>query len=113
MPRAPKSYLENMLLNQIRYLRLPEPEREFRFAPLRRFRADFAYPGHKILIECEGGTWINGRHNRAAGFEKDCEKYNLAAELGYLVLRYTRRQIESWEAVNQIRRVLQKRETPF
>lgn len=66
-------------------------EREYRFDPERKFAADLAYPGHKILIEVEGGTRIpgGGRHNRADGFETDCQKYNRAQALGYKVLRYT------------------------
>lgn len=34
----------------------------------------------RVLIEIEGGIWLNGRHNRAAGFNADLEKY-LAAGL--------------------------------
>lgn len=65
------------------------PEREYRFHPTRKWRFDFAYVAEKIAIECEGGTWQGGRHTRGEGFERDCEKYNTAAVLGWRVLRFT------------------------
>jgi len=71
-----KSNLEEQLLLSIRANGLPEPEREFMFAKQvgRKFRADFAYPEHHLLIECEGGVWVRGRHNRPIGFEKDIDE---------------------------------------
>jgi len=35
------------------------------------------------------GLWSGGRHVRGNGYTKDCEKYNAASILGYIVLRYT------------------------
>jgi very-short-patch-repair endonuclease len=64
-------------------------EREYKFCPDRKFRADFAIPGLKVLIEYEGAVYTQGRHTRGAGYVKDCEKYNIAAMLGWHVLRYT------------------------
>ena len=83
------------------------PESEFRFHKLRRWRFDFAFPDRKIGIECEGGTWSNGRHVRGLGFEKDAEKYNTAAIDGWLVLRFTGRMIKSGKALMQIEQALQ------
>jgi len=84
-----KSRLEWQLDMRLKAAGFPQPEKQFRFHPTRRWTADFAYPQHKILIECEGGCWVSGRHNRGAGFTKDCEKYNQATVLGWKVLRYT------------------------
>ena len=53
-------------------------EREYRFDPGRRWRADFAHLPTRCLIEVEGGIWVNGRHNRAAGFNADLEPSRLA-----------------------------------
>lgn len=64
-------------------------EREYKFLPDRKFRFDFAIPSHKIAIEVEGAVWSGGRHVRGTGYNKDCEKYNLAACHGWRVLRYT------------------------
>lgn len=83
------SHLELTMLAIIRSLGLPEPAQEFKLCASRRWRFDFAFPNEKIAIECEGGSWVNGRHSRGDGFEKDCEKYNFAALHGWTVLRYT------------------------
>lgn len=67
---------------------LPRPFPEFRFAPPRRWRFDFAFD-NLIAIEVEGGVWTQGRHTRGAGFLADCEKYNEAAIRGWCVIRVT------------------------
>lgn len=82
---------------------MPLPHREYRFHPVRMWRFDFAYPEIKLAIECEGGTWANGRHNRGSGFEEDCAKYNQAALLGWRVLRFTKSMIDSGQAIHAIR----------
>jgi len=102
--RAP-SRLEAELSLHMRAAGL-NPEPEFRFAPPRRWRFDFAFPDQKVAIECEGATWINGRHNRGAGFQKDLEKYNQASLLGWVLLRFTGDQIRSGQALAQIEAAL-------
>lgn len=69
----------------------PEPVREYRFCPARRWKADFAFPNALVLVEIEGGVWLGrkGRHTNPRGFIADCEKYNTAALLGYAVIRLT------------------------
>ena len=71
----------------------PPLEREHRFHQERRWRADFAQVEHRVLIEVEGGIWVNGRHNRAAGFNADLEKYLEAGLLGWRVFRFGPNQI--------------------
>lgn len=103
-----KMGLEKMFLLQLMDEDMPIPDREHRFHQIRRWRLDFAYPELKIGIEIEGGVWTRGRHNRPIGFIKDCEKYNMAQEMGWRIFRYTKESIEDWSAVQQIRRVLEK-----
>ena len=84
----------------------PWPEREYRFDTKRRFRFDFAWPKYLVGVEVEGGTWTGGYHVRGKGYDSNCEKYNLAGEYGWTVLRYTRRMIKDGSAISQIERVL-------
>lgn len=67
----------------------PQPEREFRFHPVRRWRFDFAWPAYRLAVEIDGGIFVNGRHGRGLQFSADCEKLNAAVLLGWRVLRYT------------------------
>jgi very-short-patch-repair endonuclease len=80
---------------------LPAPIREYRFCPTRRFRFDFAWPDQKIYVEVEGGLWNGGRHTRAAGYEADLTKYNLAALMGWRGLRFSTEMVISGEAIQQ------------
>lgn len=61
--------------------------KEHLFAPPRRFRFDYCNHEQKVAWEIEGGIYTHGRHIRPSGFIKDCEKYNLAAQLGWRVFR--------------------------
>jgi len=68
---------------------------EYKFHPTRRWKADYAHLGLKIIIEQEGGIYMQGRHSRGAGMEADMQKYNSANILGYKVLRYTPKQMRA------------------
>ena len=81
------SYLETEFLVWLRHEKLPTPLREHRFAAPRRWRFDFAWPDVLVAVEVEGGVWSQGRHQRAAGFVADCEKYESALRLGWRVYR--------------------------
>ena len=90
----------------------PEPVREYRFARvaigdsptgrarpqfrkrldeagLADWRFDFAWPSEGVALECNGGTWSNGRHSRGAGYSEDCRKLNAATALGWRVFQVT------------------------
>lgn len=78
---------------------IPKPLGEYRFAPPRRFRFDWAWPHAMVAVEIDGGAFSGdrrcptckqsfaGRHTRGAGFVKDIEKHNLAIKCGWKVLR--------------------------
>ena len=83
----PPSRLEMAFLTLWRASGGPELEKEFRFHPTRKWRADFAHLPSRTLIEIEGGIYVNGRHNRGAGFAADLEKYMEASLAGWRVIR--------------------------
>ena len=95
---------------------LPRMEHDYRFAAhlvglgpgirarikaagLHDWRFDFADVDRKIAIECEGGTWSKGAHTRGGGYESDCDKYNHAQRLGWVVYRFTGGMIRDGRAV--------------
>lgn len=83
--------------------------REFQFASPRKWRFDFVvgYP-RLIAVECEGATHYGnhlGRHQTAKGMTNDCEKYAEALIRNWRVLRVTKEQIKSGQAIEWIRKL--------
>ena len=104
------SPLESRLLAQLRDRGLPEPEREYQFnKPTSRHKFDFAWPALMLAVEVEGATWIQGRHTRGGGYRNDCIKYNIAARLGWTLLRYTADMLAGGKAADEIAQVVRKR----
>ena len=91
---------------QARAAGLPAPEPEYRFAPPRRWRLDLAWPAFRVAAEREGGVWTQGRHVRGAGYIADMDKYNTAAIMGWLLVRFTPEQEASGEALALVERAL-------
>jgi hypothetical protein len=77
---------------------IPEPTAEYKFHPDRKFKFDYAFIEQKIAVEIEGGIFPfvdkrgayhkHGAHGSISGILRDMEKYNLAAVLGWRILRY-------------------------
>ena len=123
-----KSEWERYLETVIIQAGLAMPELEYRFHPTRKWRFDMAYPDEMLAIEIEGGIYgravrcnncgqqvmkhtkggrmvivrEGGRHNTGKGIEKDAEKYNEAALLGWKVLRFTSDMIQDGRAIETI-----------
>ncbi len=104
-PKAP-SALEERFARDLRALKVLEAQREYRFAPPRMWRFDFAWPEQRFAVEIEGGVWTNGRHTRGSGFVADTEKYNAAALAGWKVLRFTEKSVRDGSAVELVAQVL-------
>lgn len=85
-------------LVQLHAAGIERPVLEYRFAPGRKWQADFAWPDRKLLVEFEGAVYVQGRHTRGKGFEDDCRKYNAAVLHGYRLLRITTDLIEDGHA---------------
>ena len=83
----PKSDLEAEFKFWLSTEKLPKPLEEHVFAPPRKWRFDFAWPGAMVAVEVEGGVWTSGRHTRGSGFLADCEKYEAAHRFGWTVYR--------------------------
>lgn len=96
---------EEEFANHCRFYKLT-PEREYKFAEGRKWRADFAFVVEKILVEIEGGVFTHGGHTRGAAYTRNCEKYNHATLLGYRVLRFTTNQVLNGDAIDMTCKVL-------
>ena len=104
VPSIPRG--EAALETHIRQYGLPEPEKQYKFHPRRRWLADFCWPARMLIVEVEGGVFSGGRHVRGEGYENDCEKYNEAQLLGFVVLRFSTGQVLKGKAVKVITRAL-------
>lgn len=72
----------------------------YRFmAPLRQFEFDFTHIDSMVAIEIEGGNYRppagkkTGGHRSITGFNRDLEKYFIAATRGWFVLRLSSNMI--------------------
>lgn len=82
---------------------LPNPEMEYKFHPVRKWRIDYAWPLCYLAVEIEGGIWTRGRHTRGSGFAKDIEKYNALTEAGWALLRYPPNNIDYIQILNVLK----------
>ncbi len=106
--RSKNERFEDELAFQIEAHRMPEPVRQYRFAEPRRYSADFAWPGLRVLIEVQGGIWMpgGGAHSRPMNIERDVEKQQLAAVYGWTLVPVTTKQVKNGEAIAVLERVL-------
>jgi len=96
--KVPVSELEEEYYARLKQLKIPMPERQYRFYDDRKWPFDFAWPDKKVAVEIDGGIWSGGRHTRGRGFIGDCDKINRAQILGWVVLRFTREHMDSGDA---------------
>lgn len=104
-----KSYLERITDALISEAGIQTPIREFRLTEDRRWKCDYVWitPQVKLILEVEGGVFMKkSRHTSGAGFTADCEKYNEAALLGFIVLRVTKYHLISGQAMEWVKRAL-------
>lgn len=114
MPKVSAELLLAAQLNQERILFA----QEYRFHPERKWRADFAIPVlstdsepvMNLLVEVDGGTWINGKHNRAGSIQKEYERSAAAAIMGYRMIRCTTSQVEDGTCIDWIKQAVRGEE---
>lgn len=97
---------------QCKAFKLPRCDEQFLYAASmgRRFRADFCFVDYQLLIEMQGGIWRpgGGAHSHPINLQRDIEKQQHAALLGFLVLPFTPQQVKSGFAIDWTSQVLYK-----
>lgn len=102
------------ITDQLRLLGFSEPVPEYPFAPPRKWRFDWCWPELRLALEQDGVLpGAGGRHQRSAGFERDMEKLNEAALLGWTVIRFTPRMVKDGRAVKVIERAYHQLSRPL
>lgn len=85
---------------------LPTPEYEYMHVPGRKFRADIAWPKHKVAVEVMGGLWIAGGHSRGAGVRKDMDRRNLVTLAGWRVIEVEPKDLCTLDTVRMLKELL-------
>ena len=97
---------ENQIANFITDMQdqgLPEPETEYRFDAVRKWRFDFAWPADFVAVEVQGGIYTGGRECAVRELSRDMEKINAAQLLGWIVLLATPRQLATLQFAELVR----------
>lgn len=88
LPKATQKYLEafedfeqSLNVLQIKY------EKLFQFESTKHWRFDFHLIEHRILVEISGGPWSGGRKGKLKDKAWSMERYDVAADMGYTVVR--------------------------
>lgn len=103
-----KSRLESRMEIQLEQEGLGPFAREYRWHPQRKWRADFAWPAKRVMLEVEGAVWTGGRHTFGSGFRDDAIKYAEAALAGWLVIRASPDMVRDRTALHLVVRALRK-----
>ncbi|MFO1465846.1 MAG: hypothetical protein U1F35_05305 [Steroidobacteraceae bacterium] len=70
---------------------------------------DFAFLVQKVLVEIDGGIWIQGAHAHPTDITRNMTKQNDAAHAGFITLRFTPAEVKSGHAIAFTQRVLATR----
>jgi very-short-patch-repair endonuclease len=100
-PRWTQSEAERRMLRLIRAAGLPLPRTQVR---IEGWPADFVWPEHRLLVEVDGYPF----HGHRRAFERDRRRDAAHVSAGYVVIRFTWRQLteESLVVVATIARAL-------
>lgn len=91
-----KQYLKNILTDFcIKNNHELVEENQFAKHLKRKYRFDYSIPELLLAVEYEGIHSDKSRHTTISGYTNDSTKYNLAALLGWTVLRYTSATIKN------------------
>lgn len=86
-------------------------ETEVVFHPTRKWRVDYLWRKEMIALEVEGGIWIKGggAHSRPMNIQRDVDKYNELALMGYLLIRATPQMMKDGRGVVLLERAFKQR----
>lgn len=98
--RRPTPSLEDSLDAQLRAMSI-NLERQYRWMPNRKYRADFAHPKTRLLVELDGAA-----HRIKGRFDDDIRKSQDALLCGWRLLRISTRQVRTGEAADVVRRAI-------
>lgn len=91
---------------EYRYCDSPELALEYGVEP-REFRADYAWPEYRLLVELQGGIWMQSAgHAHPQNVLRDMAKAQYAALFKWFLLPVSTDQVKSGEAVDWLQRVL-------
>lgn len=107
-PRTVKRDYKEELRDQLRVTGIPDPDTEFRFHPVRKWRFDFCWPDKKIAVEYQGGIYSQGKqgHQTTSGISRDCVKFSTAASMGWRLLPINAGMVRDGTALDLIRKAL-------
>lgn len=103
---AATSRLVRKFLEHLAFAGVPAPVLEHVLIPGRKFRADLAWPEQRVFVECDGATFVAGRHGSGSGIKSDCEKFSLAAGLGWRLVRVEEMWLRTSKPVEWIKAAL-------
>ncbi|MFP0547905.1 hypothetical protein ACLDXX_04760 [Acinetobacter baumannii] len=88
LPKATQKYIdvEEELTNMLDVLGI-KYVKKFQFKTTKHWRFDFLLIEHRILIEISGGSWSGGRKGKLKNKAWSVDRYDVAEELGYSVVR--------------------------
>ena len=105
------SDLEDTFAFHIAALGLPEPKRQYKFHGTRKFLADFCWPEYRLIVEVNGGTWMQkSGHNTGIGIHRDYEKSNCAQLMGYTYLQFTGKELDDLSAIDTVKAFIARHE---
>ena len=101
------SHLEDSLVAQIVAAGLPQPERQAKLVPGRKFQFDLTWREHRLTCEVQGGEWLPiGAHTSGSGLARDCEKQALVLLQGYRPLTVTGAMVKDGRALAYVEALL-------
>jgi hypothetical protein len=108
---------EQQLEFEIRAMKLPVPCVQYRWATElvnangrpRQFRADFAWPPLRLLVEVQGGVWRRGGGAHSGGIAIERDKQQCAVLLGWWLFPVTSDEVKRGSAIGLVQRALSAR----